>query len=78
MAKTVKVYSTVTCPFCVRVKQYLKDNNIAFEEIDVAKDPLKAQEIFQRSGQIGVPVIDVDGEIVVGFDKINIARLLGL
>jgi glutaredoxin-like YruB-family protein len=76
--KTVKVYGTASCPFCVRAKQFLKANNIAFEDIDVSTNTAKAQEMFQRSGQMGVPVLDIDGEIVIGFDKEEIVRLLGI
>lgn len=76
MAKTVTVYSTPTCPFCIRAKQFLKDNNIQFQDIDVSTDQTKAQEMIERSGQMGVPVIDVDGTIVVGFDKDKIKEAL--
>lgn len=78
MAKSVTVYSTSTCPFCVRVKQFLKDNNVRFEEIDVGSDPEKADEMMKRSGQMGVPVIDIDGKIIVGFDKEKIKETLGI
>lgn len=78
MPKEVKVYSTPTCPFCIRVKQFLKDNNVAFEDIDLSSDPSKVQEMVERSGQMGVPVIDIDGTIVVGFDKEKISELLGI
>ncbi len=78
MAHAVKVYSTPTCPYCVRVKQFLKDNNIKFEDIDVSVNHEKAEEMIQKSGQMGVPVVDVDGEIIVGFDKDKIKQSLGL
>jgi len=78
MAKTVKVYSTPTCPYCVRVKQFLKENNVVFEDFDVSADQIKADEMVEKSGQIGVPVIDIDGEIIVGFDKEEIKKALGL
>jgi len=76
MAKKVTVYSTPTCPFCIRAKQFLKDNNIQYEDIDVSTDQVKAQEMISRSGQMGVPVIDVDGMIVIGFDKEKIKEAL--
>lgn len=76
MAKKVTVYSTTTCPFCVRAKQFLKENNIAFEEIDVSENHAKAQEMIKKSGQMGVPVIEIDGEIIVGFDKEKIKEVL--
>jgi glutaredoxin-like YruB-family protein len=78
MAKSVKVYSTPTCPFCIRTKQFLKESNIAFEDIDVSVDHDKAQEMIARSGQMGVPVIDIDGQVIVGFDKEQIKEKLGL
>lgn len=78
MAKSVTVYSTSTCPFCIRAKQYLKDNNIAFEDIDVAENHEKAQEMIKKSGQMGVPVIEIDGQIIVGFDKEKIKEVLGI
>lgn len=78
MPKNVKVYSTPTCGYCVRLKQFLVDNNITFENYDVSLDEEKSEEMIQRSGQMGVPVIDIDGEIVIGFDKERIKVLLGL
>lgn len=78
MDKKVKVYSTLTCPWCLRVKQFLKDNNITFEDVDVSVDSEAAEEIIQKSGQMGVPVLDIDGEIIVGFDKEKIKSALGL
>jgi len=76
--KKVTVYSTPTCPFCIRAKQFLRENNVGFTEIDVSKDEGKAEEMIEKSGQMGVPVIDVDGQIIVGFDKEKIRSVLGL
>jgi len=76
--KKVKIYSTPACPFCMMAKKFLKENNIDFEDIDVSADQAKAQEIVQKSGQMAVPVIDIDGEIIVGFDKEKIRKALGL
>ncbi len=78
MNKKVKVYSSPTCPFCIRAKQFLKDNNIAFEDIDVSSNQQALQEMTQKSGQMGVPVINIDGEIIIGFDKEAISKALGL
>lgn len=78
MAEKVTVYSTSTCPYCIRVKQFLKDNNVDFEENDVAADQEKAKEMVDKTGQMGVPVIDVDGEIIIGFDKDKLVQALGL
>ncbi|MBW2987751.1 glutathione S-transferase N-terminal domain-containing protein [Candidatus Woesearchaeota archaeon] len=76
--KKVIVYSTPTCPFCVHAKEFLKENNVEFEDIDVSKDQAKAKEMVEKSGQMGVPVIDIDGEIIVGFNKEKIKEALGL
>lgn len=78
MAKKVTVYSTSTCPYCIRAKQFLKDNNIEFEDIDVSADQEKAQEMVEKTGQMGVPVLDIEGEIIVGFDKDAISKALNL
>lgn len=78
MAKSVKVYSTSTCSYCIRAKQFLAENNIQFENIDVSADHAKAQEMIKKSGQMGVPVLDIDGEIIIGFDKEKIKQALGI
>ena len=78
MSKSVKVYSTPTCPYCIRVKQFLAENNIPFENYDVSADQAKAEEMIQKSGQMGVPMLDIEGEIIVGFDKEKIKQALGL
>ena len=78
MVKSVVVYSTPTCPFCIRAKQFLKDSNIKFEDIDVSENHEKAQEMIKKSGQMGVPVLEIGEEIIVGFDKDKIKEVLGL
>jgi glutaredoxin-like YruB-family protein len=78
MDKKIIIYSTPTCPFCIRAKQFLKDNKIQFTDIDVSMDQAKAQEMIEKSGQMGVPVIDIDGKIIVGFDKEKIKESLGI
>lgn len=78
MAKSVKIYSTPTCPYCIRVKQFMKENAVDFKDIDVSSDQEAAQEMIKRSGQMGVPVVDIDGELIVGFDKERIRKALGL
>jgi len=75
---TIKVYSTQSCPYCVTLKEYLKANNIAFEDIDVSFDQTLQQEMIDKSGQMGVPVADIDGQIVVGFDREKISQLLNI
>ncbi|MBA2124053.1 NrdH-redoxin [bacterium Unc6] len=78
MAKSVKIYTTSTCPYCIRAKQFLKDNNITYEDVDVSVNQQAGEEMIQKSGQIGVPVLDIDGKIIVGFDKERIKEALGL
>lgn len=73
---TVKVYSTPTCPWCTIAKQYLDSKNISFEELDVSKDRNAASEMVGKSGQRGVPVLDIDGNIIIGFDKDKIDSLI--
>jgi glutaredoxin 3 len=78
MAKSVKIYSTSICPWCIRAKQFLKENNIEFQNIDVSNDQQAIDELKQKSGQMGVPVLDIEGEIIVGFDKERIKQSLGI
>ena len=78
MAKTVKIYSTPTCPWCIRAKQFLKENNVVFQDVDVSSDKQAADEMMQKTGQMGVPVIDIEGQIIVGFDKEKIKQALGI
>ena len=76
--KKVKIYSTPTCPWCMRAKQFLKENNIDFVDYDVSSDQEALEEMVRVSGQLGVPVLDIEGEIIVGFDKERIKEALGL
>lgn len=76
--KTVKVYSTPVCPYCVMAKDYLKKNNVPYEDIDVSVDENSAKEMIEKSHQLGVPVIDIEGTIVIGFDKEAINKALSL
>jgi glutaredoxin-like YruB-family protein len=76
MAK-VKVYSTPTCPWCHKVKEHLKEKNIEFEDIDVSQNHEAAHEMVDKSGQMGVPVVDIDGKIIVGFDQAEIDKAIG-
>lgn len=76
--KNVKVYSTPTCPFCIKTKQFLDEKGVEYENIDVSSDQDAAQEMVSKSGQMGVPVLDIEGEIIVGFDKDKISSALGL
>ncbi len=76
--KNVTVYTTPTCTWCNTIKRHLQENNIRFREINVAADQKAAEEMVKRSGQQGVPQTDINGEIIVGFDKPKIDRLLGI
>jgi glutaredoxin-like YruB-family protein len=78
MDKNVLIYSTPTCPWCLRAKQFLKENNITFQDLDVSTNQQAAEEMIKKSGQMGVPVLDIGGEIIVGFDKEKIKASLGL
>ena len=72
------VYSTPTCPYCVQAKEYFKSHNLEFTDYNVAENRDKAEEMITKSGQMGVPVIDIDGAMIIGFNKPEIDRLLGL
>ena len=74
----VIVFTTPSCPWCVRAKQYLRERQVAFREVDVARDARAARDLARRTGQTGVPVVEIDGRPIVGFDKQQIDRLLGL
>jgi glutaredoxin-like YruB-family protein len=76
--QNVTIYSTPTCHFCHLAKDYFKENNVAYTEYDVASDLEKRKEMLEKSGQMGVPVIIIGGELTVGFDKPKIAQMLGL
>ena len=76
MDHTVTVYSTPTCSWCQIAKEHLTTSGISFEDVDVSTDQQRAQEMVEKSGQMGVPVIDIDGEIIVGFDRARIDSLL--
>lgn len=76
--RRVLVFTTPTCSWCTRVKSYLAQRRVPFREIDVSRDPAAARDLVRRSGQMGVPVVEIDGRPVVGFDKPRIDQLLGL
>jgi glutaredoxin-like YruB-family protein len=76
--KRVTIYTTPSCSWCTTLKTYLKKNGINFREIDVSRDQKSAEEMQRRSGQMGVPQTDINGEIIVGFDKNKLNKLLGI
>lgn len=78
MAKKVKIYTTPSCVYCKMAKELFKKNNIEYEEYDVASDPKAREEMVNISHQLGVPVIDIDGEIFVGFDRDALSGVLNL
>ena len=74
----ITIYSTPSCPYCKLTKDYLKEQGIAFTDIDVAANPTAANEMVKKSGQMGVPVIDIDGLIIVGWNKSALEEALGM
>lgn len=75
---SVVVFSTPTCPWCARLKAYLKDRDVAFRDVDVSRDATAARDMVRKSGQMGVPQAWIDGQVVVGFDRARVDALLGL
>ncbi len=76
MNKEVKVYSTPTCTYCVAIKNFLEKNDIDYQEVDVSEDEEALKEMKEKTGQMGVPVTEIDDEVIVGFDKKKISKLL--
>jgi len=74
----IKIYSTPFCPYCVTLKDYLKSKKVDFADVDVSDNEKERDEMIELSGQIGVPVVNIDGKIIVGFDKEQIDELLKL
>jgi glutaredoxin-like YruB-family protein len=73
----IKVYSTPTCPYCKLVKEFLDGQKIAYTEVNVADDSAAANEMVKLSGQMGVPVVDIDGDVIVGWNKDALEEALG-
>lgn len=74
----VKIYTTPACPYCYTVKQFFKKYNVEFEEIDLSADEKLKDEIIEKTGQMGVPVLEINNELIVGFDRAKIINLLGI
>jgi len=72
----IKVYSTPTCPYCKMAKTYLDEKGIKYQDFDVTQDAAAKDEMIEKSGQMGVPVITVDGELVIGYDRERLENLL--
>jgi len=76
--KKVSIYSTPTCHYCKLAKDFFNAHNVPYEEFDVASDIVKRQEMVEKSGQMGVPVIQIDSEVIVGFSEEELAQMLGV
>ncbi len=74
----VKVYTTPTCVYCVTLKKFLEEKNVEFQEVDVSEDKEAADRMIEKTGQMGVPVIEIGEEMIAGFDKDKISKLLNL
>lgn len=74
----IRIFSTPTCPYCITLKQFLKQHDFEFEDIDVSKDEKALEEMIQKSGQMGVPVLEIENQIIVGFDKPKIVNTLDI
>lgn len=78
MAKKVKIYTTPSCPWCKKTKEFFKKNKVKYTEIDVSSNVKAQQEMLKKSGQMGVPVIDIDGKIIIGYNESALKKALGL
>ena len=74
----VRIFTSVSCPYCYTLMEFLKEKSIEFEEVDVAKDEKAREEMIKKSGRLEVPIIEIDSQIVVGFDKEKIVKLLNI
>ena len=74
----VKIYTTPTCPWCKKTKEFFKENNVEYEEVDVTANQEAQKQMIDKSGQMGVPVIEIDGEIIVGYDVEKLKKALKL
>lgn len=74
----IKIYSTPTCPYCHMLKEYLDEKGFAYEDMNVAGDLQARKEMIEKSGQMGVPVSEINGEIVIGFNREKVNELLGI
>ena len=74
----IRIFSTLSCPYCVTLKEYLKEKGFEYEDINVGEDKEAAKEMVEKSGQMGVPVTEIKGEIIIGFDKVKINQILDI
>ena len=75
---TVKIFTTPACPYCFTLKEFLKEHDIVFEEIDVFKDEKAREDLIKKTGKLEAPVLEIDGQIIVGFDKGKVCGLLNI
>ncbi len=75
---TIKIYSTPSCQYCKMAKEFLTSHNVAYEDINVAADPVAREDMVNKSGQLGVPVFDIDGQIIVGYNQQLIMKVAGI
>lgn len=78
MSAQVLIYTTPSCPYCQAAKRFLRERGVPYRDIDVSRDQRAAMEMVRKSGQMGVPVLDIGGRIVIGFDRAKINALLGM
>lgn len=78
MAKSVKIYSTPSCVYCKMTKEFFKKNNVAYQDFNVGEDEKAREEMIKKTGQMGVPVIEIDDKIVIGYDEATLKELLSL
>jgi glutaredoxin-like YruB-family protein len=74
----IKIYSTPTCPYCKMAKQYISSKGISYRDLDVSQDKNALEEMVKLTGQMGVPVIVIDGEVLIGFDRNRLDQLLNI
>lgn len=75
---TITIYSTPSCTYCKQAKEFLTSHGVAFEDIDVSVDAARRDEMVDKSGQLGVPVFDIDGQVVVGYNEQLISKMVGI
>lgn len=78
MAKTVKIFTTPNCVYCKKTKDFFKSNNVIYQELDVFSDEKAREEMINKTGQLAVPIVDIDGKIVIGFDESALKKELGV
>ena len=74
---TIKIYSTSSCPYCQLAKDFFREKNLEFSEVNVAEDEAALQEMIAKSGQMRVPIIEIDGQIITGFNRPELERMIG-